>query len=218
MSSVATHAFSGQQALLECQMSRFRQRRFLARFLLRIAPAAGIVLAIFLIAGADARRAFAQSDDEVSSFGEPPAADNPFADAEQAELYDEVLDKLRKLKRTPSSRHDSSLRNEDDWFVVGGSLADLNSGYIEANFNSFQGVEDVAQRIVEFQFGTYNGKVPSWRVFSRTGDAGLAEEKAIKQAERFQRWLVAQAERQRRMQQQRAQQASRASRPRGGGC
>lgn len=196
------------------------------RFLRKRTFSPAVWILPFLLAGSLNTGVAAQSsadEEESRSFAPAVTEANPFAEPEQAELFDEVLANLRKMKRTPSSRYDSSLREDDDWFVVGGSLTNPANGYIEANFNVFQGVDDVARRIVEFQYGKYGNRIPQWRVYNRTDDVELAELKTRKQAESFQRWLTAQAEKRAKWQQllaqqQRAQQ-QRPSRPRKpGGC
>lgn len=139
-------------------------------------------------------------NDDADSFGDVASIQNPFSEANQAKLFDEVLEKLRKMKRDPSSAYDMSVREDADWFVVGGTLTHPTTGYVEANFNAFQGVDDVARRIVEFQFGNYAGKVAQWRVFSRTGDKEVAKIKTGQQVERFQRWVAVQVRKQKEMQ------------------
>jgi hypothetical protein len=195
------------------------------RSLQKLTASAGRVVASFYLVCIMALPAFGQSADEAVSFGEIRVAVNPFADAEQAMLYDEVLEKLRMVNRQQSSRHDNSSRDDDDWFVTGATRTNPVNGYIEANFNTFRGVEEVARRIVEYKFRNHNGMLPAWRVYARTGDEELARETAAKQAEHFQRWLDSHAEQQPDNQQPvyqqpvyQLQQTSPVNLPRSGGC
>lgn len=164
----------------------------------------GVIGCLMLIAGSlvlppVSAQSPSQTDDSVS-FGEIAANPNPFTESKQAQLFDEVLEKLRKMRRDPASGIDRSVREDVDWFVVGGTLTHPSTGYVEANFNAFQGVNDVARRIVEFQFGNYAGKVAQWRVFHRTGDEELAKIRTGQQVERFQRWVVVQVRKQKELQ------------------
>ena len=51
---------------------------------------------------------------------------------------------------------------------------------------------------MDFENGSYGSRVANWKVFERTGDAGLAAEKADKLLNRFQRYLAAQANKRRK--------------------
>lgn len=164
----------------------------------------GVIGCLLLIAGSlvslpVSAQSLAQNDNPVS-FGEIATNQNPFTESNQAKLFDEVLEKLRKMRRDSSSQHDNSVREDEDWFVVGGTLTHPTTGYLEANFNAFQGVDDVARRIVEFQYGNYSGRIASWRVFHRTGDEELAKVKTDQLFERYGRWFAAQVRKQKEMQ------------------
>ncbi len=121
-----------------------------------------------------------------------PGGTNPFPDPEQAKLYATVLQKLQNMNRVKSARHDNDAKTDDDWFVVGGSLTDRQTGYVKANFASFQGVENVARRIVEFENSPHGNNIARWRVFERVGNQSLADYKTEKRLEKFQKYLIAQ--------------------------
>ena len=69
----------------------------------------------------------------------------PFKDLKQQLKYDAVLNGIRNLKR-----NDGNAGSRNDWFVVSGVVGN------QANFDAFQGKEDLAQQVVEFLDQTNN--------------------------------------------------------------
>jgi hypothetical protein len=106
-------------------------------------------------------------------------AERPFEDKKQQRQYEDVLKGLRSMKLSSGGEV-----SEDDWFVVGGVVGN------QANFNSFQGEEDVARRVVEFVAITENRC--QWRIFSREEDSYVAEEMVSKVKTNYQQWKQAQ--------------------------
>ena len=122
-----------------------------------------------------------------------------FEDEKQQRKYESVLNGIRTLKLT--NGNDGS---NTDWFVVGGVVGN------QANFDVFQGEEDVARRVVEFLEETDNRC--QWKIFSRETDAYAAQENVSKVKSEYQQWRQAQINRQnaiRRSQQQAAANAYR---------
>lgn len=152
------------------------------------------------------------------------ASDTPpvFEEPRKERLYRDVIDQLKEMKFSEKSAFaDEDVDNQIDWFVVGGTLTNKRTGQLEANFNTFQGIDNVAKRIVEFQYGSYGSQVPAWRVFDRYGgsrEAARAKDAIVDQFETWSAQRTAELDRQRRMAQtaSRARARSRASRR--GGC
>ena len=109
-------------------------------------------------------------------------SDFAFEDKKQQRQYEDVLKKLRSMK--PSSGGDAS---KDDWFVVGGVVCN------QANFDAFQGEEDVARRVVEFVVETNNRC--QWKIFSREQDSYIAEEMVGKVQSKYEQWKQGQINR-----------------------
>ena len=155
--------------------------------------------------GADSDDSF----DPARSGADSSRSDN----SRQTRLHDDVLEKLRDMKRSSSADHDETEQDhENDWYVVGGALTNRRTGRTEFNFNTFQGAEDVAGRIVDFHFGNHGSHTPSWHVFDRFGDAEAARASVDDLVADYQR-AVAREDRLRRQ-----QQAAARSRSRRGGC
>ncbi|MDG1511341.1 MAG: hypothetical protein P8R31_06560 [Mariniblastus sp.] len=122
-----------------------------------------------------------------------------FEDSKQQRKYESVLNGIRNLKL-----NDGNEGTSNDWFVVGGVVGN------QANFDAFQGEEDVARRVVEFLEQTDNRC--QWKIFSRETDAYTAQENVSKVQSEYQQWRQAQINRQnaiRRSQQQAAANAYR---------
>ncbi|MDA7926038.1 hypothetical protein N9B46_04260 [Mariniblastus sp.] len=122
-----------------------------------------------------------------------------FEDSKQQRKYESVLNGIRNLKPA-----DGNTGSSNDWFVVGGVVGN------QANFDAFQGEEDVARRVVEFLDQTDNRC--QWKIFSRQTDAYAAQENVSKVKSEYQQWRQAQINRQnaiRRSQQQAAANAYR---------
>lgn len=106
-----------------------------------------------------------------------------FEDTKQQQRYESVLNGIRKLKL-----NDGNEGTISDWFVVGGIVGN------QANFEAFQGEEDVARRVVEFLDQTDNRC--QWKIFSRETDAYTAQENVSKVKSEYQQWRQAQISRQ----------------------
>ncbi len=122
-----------------------------------------------------------------------------FEDTKQQQKFESVLNGIRKLKL-----NDGNDGTSNDWFVVGGIVGN------QANFEAFQGEEDVARRVVEFLDQTDNRC--QWKIFSRETDAYTAQENVSKVKSEYQQWRQTQINRQnaiRRSQQQAAANAYR---------
>jgi hypothetical protein len=133
-----------------------------------------------------------------------------FEDQKQQRQYETILKKLRSMKRSSGGES-----REDDWFVLGGTVGN------QSNFNTFQGEEYVAQRIVEFM--SLNNNRCQWRVFSREENSSVAQEMVSQVKTSYLQWKQAEYNRlvaNYRAQQQRAaayQRAAASCRRPGGG-
>lgn len=106
-----------------------------------------------------------------------------FEDSKQQQKYESVLSGIRNLKL-----RDGNEGTSNDWFVVGGVVGN------QANFDAFQGEEDVARRVVEFLDQT--GNRCQWKIFSRETDAYSAQENVSKIKSEYQQWRQVQINRQ----------------------
>ena len=117
---------------------------------------------------------FAQDE---SRFDKPANETIPkYDDPKKERLYQSVLTRLQKMEFAEDSAFADEATNPDvDWFVVGGMLSNRQSGAFQANFATYQGVENVAQRIVDFEHGSFGSNKPAWRVYHRYGGSREAE-------------------------------------------
>lgn len=108
---------------------------------------------------------------EESRFDKPSTEVSPkYDDPQKERLYQKVLSGLQKMEFADDSAFADEATNHDvDWFVVGGTLSNRQSGALQANFATYQGVENVAQRIVDFEHGSFGTNKPAWRVYHRYG-------------------------------------------------
>lgn len=103
------------------------------------------------------------------------AVGSTFEDEKQQLQYEHVLKGLRSMKLSSGEEASS-----DDWFVVGGVCGN------QSNFDTFQGEEDVARRVVKFIAETNNQC--QWKVFSREQDSYVAEEMVDKVESKYRQW------------------------------
>ena len=136
-----------------------------------------------------------QGDDESLQVITP---DSRFDSPAKNELFEDSLQLLREMKRVKSRHYDNDEKSDDDWFIVGGALRHQRTGHVEYNFAAFQGVENVASRIVEFQFDSTRDSnlAAEWKVFERAGNSEVAGERADKLYKQFQRFAAAQIKKQ----------------------
>ena len=129
---------------------------------------------------------------DESKYDVPDAeVESTYDDPKQERTYREVVARLQEMKFAENSTFvDEDTDDGVDWFVVGGTLTDKRTGEIEANFNTFQGIENVAHRVVEFENGSYGSRIPAWHVFHRYGGSREADRAMKKVEDNFQDYLV----------------------------
>ena len=96
-----------------------------------------------------------------------------YSNEKYQKLYETVLKNLEKMKPRAGTAE------KDDWFVVGGAIGSA------ANFNKFQGVENVAKRVVDF-VSQNNGKC-QWQIIARVQEEKVAQNIVESKAAAYQR-------------------------------
>ena len=129
---------------------------------------------------------------EESRFDKPSTEVSPkYDDPTKERLYQKVLARLQKMEFAEDSAFADEATNHDvDWFVVGGMLSNRQSGTFNANFATYQGVENVAQRIVDFEHGSFGTSKPAWRVYHRYGGSREAERAKAQVETNFKTYLA----------------------------
>ena len=162
---------------------------------------------------------FCQAQDDSKYDTSENEVSTSFDDPQKERLYLKVLGKLQGMKFADDSAFADEETNHDvDWFVVGGMLTNKRTGAFNANFATYQGVENVAQKIVEFEHGSFGSNQPAWQVFHRYGGSREADRAKEKVEADFQVYVVKREQEmaRRQMAAARARARSRARRSSGG--